>query len=204
MTRASKRGVGVLLTGHHPCRAASRNRLRILARNRHSLSPAGESDVTNEASVSETARHLDLSRERVRQLEAERVIERLPSGKFDLDVTRLRYIRFLRERPTRTEKHDTLHEARTRLADLRYRKMANELVPFSEVLLLLEQITAWYVSVLEGLSGAIVQARADRVLREALRAWVFKTRTALADKFAEQRAALEKTGRATDVWEAKT
>lgn len=91
------------------------------------------------SSISATARHLDLSRERLRQLEAEAVIERLPDGGYDLDETRRRYIRFLRDRPARSAKHDELHAARARLIELRVSKMRGELMDVRAALAFLEE-----------------------------------------------------------------
>jgi hypothetical protein len=80
------------------------------------------------SSASATALHLDLSRERLRQLCEEGVIERLPGGTLNLDDARRRYIRWLRDRPVRSAKHDALHEARTALIELRTRRLRNELM----------------------------------------------------------------------------
>jgi hypothetical protein len=65
------------------------------------------------SSISATATHLDLSRERLRQLEVEGVIERQPGGGFDIDRARRDYIRWLRARPARSgAKYDSLYAAR--------------------------------------------------------------------------------------------
>jgi hypothetical protein len=50
------------------------------------------------------ARHLDLRYQGVLQLADERVIERLPSGRFNLDHARLHYIRRLRNPERRAQK----------------------------------------------------------------------------------------------------
>jgi hypothetical protein len=52
--------------------------------------------------------HLDPSRERLRALVAEGVIEQAPGGGFDLDKARRAYIRWLRQRPTRSASQDAL------------------------------------------------------------------------------------------------
>lgn len=49
-----------------------------------------------------------LSRERLRALVAEGVIEQAPGGGFDLDKARRAYIRWLRQRPTRSASQDGL------------------------------------------------------------------------------------------------
>ena len=53
--------------------------------------------------------HLDVSREQITRLEKQGVIDRLPSGNFDQDECRVRYLRHLRERsrPAATTATDT-------------------------------------------------------------------------------------------------
>ncbi len=151
-----------------------------------------------EASISATARHLDLSRERLRQLQAEGVIEPLPGGGFDIDATRIRYIRWLRDRPVRSSRHDELYAARTELARTRNKALMHELLPYDEVVEAITGMAGWFVSTLEGMPFAM--ARHDRPLRETLQAWVRRTREMLADRTERVADTLEKTGRSPDVW----
>jgi hypothetical protein len=65
------------------------------------------------------ANHLDLSRERLRALVAEGVLEQSPGGGFDLDKTRRAYIRFLRQRPARSAGQDALRNAKVKQVELR-------------------------------------------------------------------------------------
>ncbi len=60
----------------------------------------------------ELARHLAGNRELIARLCQSGVIEVLPSGKYDLDDCRTRYIRHLRSRPPRGEGQAKLLEAR--------------------------------------------------------------------------------------------
>jgi hypothetical protein len=50
------------------------------------------------ATVTALSLHLDCSREQIQRLEKQGVIERLPTGNFDLDASRVRVLRHLRER----------------------------------------------------------------------------------------------------------
>jgi hypothetical protein len=54
--------------------------------------------VPERSNLSEVSRHLLLTREMIRRLVAERIIERGGDGSFDLDQARHAYIRHLRDR----------------------------------------------------------------------------------------------------------
>jgi hypothetical protein len=73
------------------------------------------------ASASELSRHLDVSREQVRRLVAQGLIERLPDGRFDLDRCRQSYIRHLRAQTHSGS--EPLTAARIKLIELRTAKM---------------------------------------------------------------------------------
>ena len=114
-------------------------------------------------SVSATARHLDLSRERLRQLDAEGVIERLPGGGgYDLDETRRRYIRFLRDRPARSGKHDELLAARTRIAELKEAALRDEMMPTWGVHALIDEKIGKLVIGVEGMIAKESKSRDER------------------------------------------
>jgi hypothetical protein len=73
--------------------------------------------ATKRASLTETSRHLDVSREAIRRLEASGVLRQEAGGGFDLDETRLAYIRHLRERPMKSAKRERLYEVQTELRE---------------------------------------------------------------------------------------
>ncbi|MFZ0848564.1 MAG: hypothetical protein WAO08_05095 [Hyphomicrobiaceae bacterium] len=65
------------------------------------------------------ARHLDQTHPRIAQLaDEEHVLERLPNGKFRLDDSRVRYIRWLRDPERRTAKSKADQEFTQAKADL--------------------------------------------------------------------------------------
>lgn len=70
----------------------------------------------SKVSKSEIARHLDLSRVRVAGLVADGVLKSR-NGTFDLDESRVSYIRFLRDREVRSAKSDDLRASRQRLIE---------------------------------------------------------------------------------------
>ena len=47
--------------------------------------------------ATQLGRHLDLTRQRIRQLVGDHVIAQLPNGRFDQNDCRLRYLRWLRD-----------------------------------------------------------------------------------------------------------
>src|SRR5690348_4825636 len=81
--------------------------------------------------ASALSRHLDVSREQLRRLVANGVLEKRDDG-FDLDDSRLRYIRFLRERPTRSAARDRLIAAQTKLNEQRLAERQHELIRLDE------------------------------------------------------------------------
>jgi hypothetical protein len=76
-----------------------------------------EKGTMEKVSNAALARHLDLSRERIRALTKEGVLKRLPDGTFPIDENRRLYIRFLRDRPVRSAQSDELRAARQRLIE---------------------------------------------------------------------------------------
>jgi len=76
-----------------------------------------------------------MSRQRIQQLVDENVIERLPSGRFDQDECRVRYLRWLRDperRSTRSQADADFIKAKTELIAIRVREKKRELIEFEE------------------------------------------------------------------------
>ena len=85
------------------------------------------------ATVTALSLHLDVSREQIVRLEKQGVIERLPSGDFDLDVSRVRYLRHLRERrPGGGEHRKAFEKARADRERLKLMKECGEVCYMSE------------------------------------------------------------------------
>jgi hypothetical protein len=84
------------------------------------------------ASTRETSRHLDCSREQLARLEAQGIIERLPDGGYDLDKTRVAYIRWLRERPQKSSKREHLYELQSQIKEHQLATQRHETVKLSE------------------------------------------------------------------------
>jgi hypothetical protein len=88
----------------------------------------------NGSSVTATqlGRHLDLSRQRIRQLVDEHVIAQLPNGRFDQNDARIRYLRWLRDPERRSAKSEAERDfirAKTELIDIRIREKRRDVMP---------------------------------------------------------------------------
>jgi hypothetical protein len=151
-------------------------------------------DAPDRANLSEVARHLLLSREMIRRLVAEKIIERRGDGSFDLDQARHAYIRHLRDR--RSEKgaaEAALLRARAREIELRTAERARDLIEFDEACAVLDDVIGALVSELAGLPAA---ATRDLMMRRHLDELIRGIRQRTADRFAAQRESLLTDGKA--------
>jgi hypothetical protein len=147
------------------------------------------------ASLSELARHLLLTREEVRWLIAERLIERRTDGNFDLDAARQSYIRFLRDRRSnRGEAEAALQRAKAIEIELRVAERAHQLIELDEAFAALDDIVGRIVSELSGLPAV---ATRDLTMRRHLEGLVHGIRQRAADRLGKQAESLRSTGAAT-------
>ena len=105
--------------------------------------PKQRQSADGTVSSSVLGRHLDLTYQRVLQLADEHVIERLPSGRFNMDDARLRYIRWLRdpERRSARAQADAEHvKAKTEMLQLKLAEKRRELVRQSDVDALIDEL----------------------------------------------------------------
>jgi hypothetical protein len=93
--------------------------------------------------------HVDCSREAIRRLVVQGVLEQQPNGRFDLDDSRLRYIRHLRERRPPGEFRNRLEKAKAEREELRNQREIHQLVKLSDFM---EGIDAMAFVVLKHLS----------------------------------------------------
>jgi phage terminase Nu1 subunit (DNA packaging protein) len=149
-----------------------------------------------QANLSEVARHLLLSREMVRRLVAEKIIERRSNGTFDLDAARQSYIRLLRDRRSeRDAAQAALQRAKAREIELRNAEREHKLIEFEEACAALDDIVGGIVSELCGLPAA---ATRDLVMRRRLEQLVRDIRQRVGDRFAAQAESLHSSGTAID------
>lgn len=157
-------------------------------------------DQTNGApertSLSEAARHLLLTREMIRRLVAEKIIERRADGSFDLDAARQSYIRYLRDRRSeRGAAQAALQRAKAREIELRNAERTHELIEHCEASAALDDIVGVIVSELGSLPAA---ATRDLVMRHRLEQLVRDVRQRAADRLAAQVEHMQRNGRAID------
>jgi hypothetical protein len=149
---------------------------------------------TNGGAVSMEAfgRHIGVSRERIRALVAEGIVELTSDGKVDLDKQRLRYIQHLRERPQRSPAHDAWRAARARETELRIAERARELVETDAAEEVVTDCTAYIVMGLESLAPRI--GGRDLALRQRIADEVFRLRNEWAARLAAHARSLRATG----------
>jgi hypothetical protein len=159
------------------------------------MTPNRQHQTPKPVSLSELARHLLLTREEVRRLIAERLIERRKDGGFDLDAARQSYIRFLRDRrSSRSEAEAALQRAKALEIELRVGERAHQLIELDEAFAALDDIVGGIVSELSGLPAA---ASRDLAVRRHLEGLIHGIRQRAADRLGKQAESLRSTGTAT-------
>jgi hypothetical protein len=78
------------------------------------------------ANVTQLAQHFDCSREQISRLEKQGVIERLPDGGFDLDASRVKYLRHLRERRPTGDHRKSFEQSRAAREKLKLMRESRE------------------------------------------------------------------------------
>lgn len=110
------------------------------------------------ASATELGRRLDLSRQRVGQLEAEGVLKRIDgTTRFDVTACTIAYIRWLRDENRRGSKASgasVFQQARTREIEQRMAREDGKLIPIEEVQAGITDILGAYRAELSGVAAA--------------------------------------------------
>jgi hypothetical protein len=121
------------------------------------LKPGFTCQMKQRISLIALARHLDLSRQWVGKLSKAGVLPKLPDGTFDLDKSRIRYIRHLRDESRRSNKTDAAAralEARARQLELRLAKEEAELIEIGAVEEMIGDIVGTFNSEMVGVPAA--------------------------------------------------
>ncbi len=124
--------------------------------------------------------HFGCTRQHVDQLTAQGVIERRADGKFDLDVSRLKYLAHLRSperRSARAEAAAKHAEAKTQLLHIRIEEKQRKLVRRDDVNELLDAMCGM---VLTHLSGMSARCSRDLTVRRNIDAVVDQVRREMA------------------------
>jgi hypothetical protein len=136
------------------------------------------------------AEHLALSRTYVLKLVSERVIERLPDGRFDLDACRYAYLKWLRDpvrRSVRTEAEAAHVQAKVELLQVRLLEKRRTLVLREDVNELIDTIVG---ILLQHLSGMAARCTRDLVIRRNIDEVVLQIRREISEacsKMADER-----------------
>jgi hypothetical protein len=115
------------------------------------------------------------------QLAEERVIERLRNGRFNLDDSRVRYIRWLRDperRSARTQADADFVKAKTELIAIRIREKKRELIEIEEAKEIMDKAIGVTLVAMSGMSARI--AGRDLEQRRRIDRIVYETRVELA------------------------
>jgi hypothetical protein len=138
------------------------------------------------SNVSAVARHLFLSPARVRELQAEGVLQR-KNGKLDLDECRHRYIEHLRQRRPRSPADEKWREERARQLALQNAVKARDLIPFTEANEELETVIGFVLAELCGMGARVSR---DLEVRRRIDADIFAMRQRVTNKLSELTLAL--------------
>ncbi|MGY3605135.1 MULTISPECIES: hypothetical protein [unclassified Bradyrhizobium] len=150
-----------------------------------------KSKSAKSVSVSEMARHLDLSRARILQLADAGTLQREVGGTFDLEACRLAYIRALRSaRPpsTKSEAETALMMARAQKVQIEIAEKKKELIHINDML---DFVDALAGIMLPALGGLPARATRDLELRKGIEKAVFDLRTDIANACRKKSGAYE-------------
>jgi hypothetical protein len=144
------------------------------------------------ATTAEICSLVGFTKQRLGGLERDAVVQRVGRDAWPLVATIRKLFEHAKaQRSAQSEARSKLLAAQQRLADLRYQRAAAELVTVADYHSAIAMLSGWFVAALERLP-ATAPARADPALRKELEAWVYNTRTELADKCQAEVAAIEK------------
>ncbi len=127
------------------------------------------------------AGHFGVSQPYISKLMAEGVIERLPGGRFDQDVCRLAYLRWLRDparRSARTQADADYVKVKTEMLRLRLLEKRRELVPVADLKELIDTFVGLVLTKLGGLPARV--AGTDLGARRKAEAVVIELRREIA------------------------
>ena len=126
------------------------------------------------------ARHLDLTHPRIAQLaDEEHVLERLPNGRFNLDDSRVRYIRWLRDPERRSAKSKVDQEftqAKAELIRIRIAEKQKVLMLTDEAMEVGEKLIGTMLTAMGGMAPRVARCAGNSVaVRREVDAIVYET-----------------------------
>jgi hypothetical protein len=130
--------------------------------------PLETTNMTERINATVLAAHLDLKRTRIRQLVAEGVLRRRSDGSFDLDQSRISYIRWLRSADRRASKSASasrVQDARARQIELATARVEGELCTTQEAIEFVDEVVGGLRAELSGFAARVTR---DVALRQIL------------------------------------
>lgn len=140
--------------------------------------------------ATELGAHLDMTRQRVRQLDREGVFKRLASGGYDQAAARIAYIQWLRDEERRAVKGAAtarLNDARAAEIERRLAREDRSLVDIEEAIGFVDEVLGTLKSELQGVAARITR---DVALRRQIEAEIDAVLSRAADHFKKEAAAL--------------
>jgi hypothetical protein len=138
----------------------------------------------NIVGAKQLAKHLDLTHPRIHQLVVdEHVLEQLANGKFNLDDSRVRYIRWLRapeRRVVKTKADADFTKAKAELIRLRIAEKTNTLMPTEIAVERMKLVIFTFVNKLTSIAPRLAHAAGHTFgMRREIEAIIFETRKEL-------------------------
>jgi phage terminase Nu1 subunit (DNA packaging protein) len=138
----------------------------------------GKSPMKRKVSAAVLAKYLDLSERHIGRLADEKVLPRQQDGKqsrFDLDICRLKYIRYLRDegrRVVHSDSRERASTARAEVLELRAAKERGELCHFADIEEVFSDVIGTWRSELSGMPAACTR---DLSLRQTMEGYINDT-----------------------------
>lgn len=146
--------------------------------------------MTERINATVLAAHLDLKRTRIRQLVAEGVLRRRSDGTFDLDQSRISYIRWLRSDERRASKSASasrVQDARARQLEVENARREGQLCEVQEALDFVDDVIGPLKSELLGFSARVTR---DLELRQKIEVEISGILARASERWASEGAAL--------------
>ena len=129
--------------------------------------------MTERINATVLAAHLDLKRTRIRQLVAEGVLRRRSDGTFDVDSSRVAYIRWLRSDERRASKSASasrVQDARARQIELENARRDGQLCETAEAIAFVDEVLGPLKGELQGFAARVTR---DLELRKKIETEIF-------------------------------
>lgn len=148
--------------------------------------------MTERANTTVLAAHLDLTKTRIRQLVEEKVLKRRNDGSFDLDQSRVSYIRWLRSADRRAVKSASasrVQDARARQLEIENARRDGELCEVDEAIAFVDEVIGPLKAELLGFAARVTR---DLELRQKIDDEITRILASAAERWAAEGDKLRK------------